>query len=255
MPNAILLLGAGFSKNWNRLIASEVTNDLMAQLQNDANLLALLHRLNFEDALAQVQSDYLHSRTAETEARLTAFQAALSGTFDRMNRGFQAQQFEFSNAVARSLGRFLTGLDAIFTLNQDLLLELHYHRRENVALWHNTRWIGAEMPGLRPLPVTDHFDRTSNKWRPQDPFQPDARMQPYYKLHGSSGWLTDDGQPLLVIGRDKPGTIAQHRSCIGPISSSKAICTATTRARWWSAMDSVTSTLTKVWSMLIKREN
>ena len=90
MPNAILLLAAGFSKNWNGLIASEVTNDLMAQLQNDANLLALLHRLNFEDALAQVQSDYLHSRTAETEARLTAFQAALSGTFDRMNRSFRS---------------------------------------------------------------------------------------------------------------------------------------------------------------------
>ena len=35
-------------------------------------------------------------------------------------------------------------------------------------------------------------------------------MQPYYKLHGSSGWITDNGQPLLVIGRDKTGIITQH---------------------------------------------
>jgi hypothetical protein len=35
-------------------------------------------------------------------------------------------------------------------------------------------------------------------------------MQPYYKLHGSSGWVTDHGQPLLVIGREKTGTIADH---------------------------------------------
>jgi len=210
MPNSILLLGAGFSKNWNGLIAREVTNDLMAQLQNDAHLLALLDQMNFEDVLARLQSDYLSSRTVEDGARLAAFQTALSGIFDRMNRSFQPRQFEFSTAVARSFGKFLTGFDAIFTLNQDLLLELHYHRRENVALWHNTRWQGAEMPGLRPLPVTDHFNRASDKWRPEEPFQSNARMQPYYKLHGSSGWLTDDGQPLLVIGRDKTGTIAQH---------------------------------------------
>jgi hypothetical protein len=209
MPSTILLLGAGFSKNWNGLVANEVTNDLMAQLQGDPHLLGLLHRMNFEDVLSRLQNDYLHSRTAECQSRLTAFQTALSGTFDRMNRSFQSRQFEFSNDVARSLGKYLTGFDAIFTLNQDLLLELHY-RNENVALWHGTRWQGWVMPGLRPLPVTDHFNRASNRWRPAEPFQSSPRTQPYYKLHGSSGWVTDDGQPLLVIGRDKTGTIAHH---------------------------------------------
>ena len=49
------------------------------------------------------------------------------------------------------------------------------------------------------------------KWRPEEPFQSNTRMQPYYKLHGSSGWqLTDGGKPLLVIGRDKTGTIAER---------------------------------------------
>jgi hypothetical protein len=213
MPNVILLLGAGFSKNWNGPLATEVTAQLMSRLQNDAYLRDLLHKRNFEDALFQLQTEFLllgRSRYAVQEERLTAFQAALSEVFDRMNKQFESRPFDFSTDVARSFGKFLTGFDAIFTLNQDLLLELHYHRRENVFLWHNTRWQGAEMPGLRALPLTNPFDRASAKWRPQEPFQPNARMQPYYKLHGSSGWLTDGGQPLLVIGRDKTGTIRQH---------------------------------------------
>jgi hypothetical protein len=213
MPNVILLLGAGFSKNWDGPLATEVTAHLMSRLQGDAYLCDLLNRMNFEDVLSQLQTEFLllgKSKYPLQETRLTEFEAALSALFDRMNKQFQSRQFEFSNDVSRSFGKFLTGFDAIFTLNQDLRLELDYFRRENVALWHNTRWQGVEMPGLRPLPHNDPFDRTSMKWRPEEPFHNNARMQPCYKLHGSSGWLTDSGQSLLVIGRDKTGTIAQH---------------------------------------------
>jgi hypothetical protein len=212
MANAILLLGAGFSKNWNGLLATEVTTHLMAHLQSDSSLFNLLNNMSFEDVLSQLQTEFLllgKSRYAVQEARLNAFQAALSDIFDRMNKLFQSRQFEFSNDVSRSFKNFLTGFDAIFTLNQDLLLELHY-RNEDAALWYGKRWQGWEMPGLRPLPVTDHLDRTTAKWRPEEPFQSSANLQPYYKLHGSSGWVTNGGQPLLVIGRDKTGTIGHH---------------------------------------------
>jgi hypothetical protein len=67
MPNSILLLGAGFSKNWDGLVSSQVTSDLMGRLQNDAHIIGLLNRMNFEDALAQLQDEYLRSRTAESE--------------------------------------------------------------------------------------------------------------------------------------------------------------------------------------------
>jgi hypothetical protein len=88
MANAIILLGAGFSKNWSGLLATEVTAHLMSHFQGDFHLFNLLHRNNFEDALAQLQGAYLHTRAAQEEARLTAFQAALSDIFDRMNRSF-----------------------------------------------------------------------------------------------------------------------------------------------------------------------
>src|ERR1700757_1672497 len=168
MPNAILLLGAGFSFNWNGRLAGEVTNDLMSHLQGDDYLLDLLHRKNFEDALSLLQTDYRASGKGEDELRLRTFQAALSRVFDDMNRSFQSRQFDFSSDVSRKVAKFLIGFDAIFTLNQDLLLELHY-RNDDVAIWHGTQWQGWEMPGLRPLPVTDHYNRASNKWRPEQP--------------------------------------------------------------------------------------
>jgi hypothetical protein len=72
MPNTILLLGAGFSYNWNGRLASEVTNDLMSHLQGDDYLLYLLHRENFEDALSMLQGDYplvpRHRHFSEGEA-------------------------------------------------------------------------------------------------------------------------------------------------------------------------------------------
>jgi hypothetical protein len=68
------------------------------------------------------------SGKTEDERRLIAFQTALFRVFGDMNRSFQSRRFDFSDDVARSFGKFLTGFDTIFTLNQDLLLELHYHR-------------------------------------------------------------------------------------------------------------------------------
>jgi SIR2-like domain len=210
MPNVILLLGAGFSKNWNGLLATEVTEDLTSRLQSDSGLCDLLNSMNFEDALSKLQTDFLllarsRSDTLQ-EARLTAFEAALSAVFDRMNKHFQSlPQFEFSNEVSSSFRKFLTGFDAIFTLNQDLLLELHYHRREDVTLWHGTRWQGGEMPGLHAS-VTNHHNRAFDKWYPEPPFTINPNLQPYFKLHGSSGWFNVQ-ERLLVVGREKTATI------------------------------------------------
>jgi len=206
--NCILLLGAGFSKNWEGRLARELTNDLMGRLQDNPYLTALLNQMNCEDALVQVQEQYLRTRSDEDERRLHLLQQAISNVFDRMNQHFEGRQFEFSNDISRHLQKLLVRFDAIFTLNQDLLLEIHY-RNSNVAIWHGTRWNGYEMPGLRALPLQDPLFRARGKWRPEVPFRSNPNMQPYYKLHGSTGWETTDGQPLLVIGRDKAGTIAR----------------------------------------------
>src|SRR4029453_5800770 len=74
--------------------------------------------------LAQVQGEII-SRNREDENRLNLLQDAITSVFDRMNNQFEGRQFEFSNDVAHSIQKFLVRFDAIFTLNQDLLLEIH----------------------------------------------------------------------------------------------------------------------------------
>ena len=37
-----------------------------------------------------------------------------------------------------------------------------------------------------------------------------ADTQPYFKLHGSSNWETEDAEPLLVIGAHKEAIINRH---------------------------------------------
>jgi len=59
MPNIILLLGAGFSKNWNGPLATEVTAHLMSRLQDEASVCDLLNKMNFEDVLSQLRAEFL----------------------------------------------------------------------------------------------------------------------------------------------------------------------------------------------------
>jgi len=210
MPNFVLLTGAGFSKNWGGLVAREITSALMSQLQNNPHLLQVLNRANFEDVLSQVQSEYLHARTAENQSRLDAMQQVLENVFSRMNAHFATVPFEFSNDIAHSIRKFLARFDAIFTLNQDLLIEVHYSNQD-VAIWYGTRWQGYELPGLRELPLEDPIaGRVRSKWVPQDEFAQTPNMQPYFKLHGSTAWTAADGSSLMVIGRNKMGLIRSN---------------------------------------------
>ena len=39
---------------------------------------------------------------------------------------------------------------------------------------------------------------------------PDPDIQPYFKLHGSTNWETQDAEPLLVIGTHKEAMIKRH---------------------------------------------
>jgi len=53
-------------------------------------------------------------------------------------------------------------------------------------------------------------DRRKRRWTPASPpFVVGARLQPYFKMHGSSNWYTNDGRNLLVMGCDKRFLIRQ----------------------------------------------
>jgi hypothetical protein len=209
--NHLLLLGAGFSRNWNAPVASEVASSLVQQVGDDAVLRGLLTRYekNYEDALAEVQGHYLSARTSpEVKARLERLQSCIETMFNRLNSTFEAMsEFEFmtdvSNNGAFSIATYLAKFAAIFTLNQDLLIELRYEDAFPVG----TRWSGMEIPGVQPVAdstILGIGDKCKRRWKPATtPFKLAGNMQPYFKLHGSSNWYTDDGESLLVMGANK----------------------------------------------------
>ncbi|MFZ1992220.1 MAG: SIR2 family protein [Alphaproteobacteria bacterium] len=216
MPNHVLLIGAGFSHNWNAPLASEVANSLLQEVGRDPYLQPLLrkHGKNFENALSEVQREFIASpNSEEARARLNTVQGAIGTMFTRLNQVFERNtDLNFSNEVQYSVRGFLTRFDALFSLNQDLLLELQY--QDHVLLCSNTRWNGLQMPGMVPIhdpSITGIGDKHRRQWKPTTPpFTVQPRLQPCFKLHGSSNWRTDDGRNLLVIGGNKDFMIREH---------------------------------------------
>jgi hypothetical protein len=218
----ILLLGAGFSRNWGGWLTSEITTNLGTRLEGDSHLTGLLQRnANFEEALADAKTEYSRSRGAEALVRLQRFQGALAASFADMNKTLAQIRFEFQEdhgPVDRrfSVREFLAGFDAIFTVNQDLFLETRYfYPAENLSLAANKKWLGGQLPGMVEFSDPSRvgpFDRLAVRRRPQPPpFTMDPRLQPYFKMHGSTNWTDETGEQLLVIGGNKPAATQTHR--------------------------------------------
>jgi SIR2-like domain len=227
--NYILLLGAGFSRNWGGWLANEAFEYLLGvrEISEHDHLKALLWKYRrtggFEAALAEIQaawSDDYHQHLADPERRfshpkdhLDRFQIALEKMFGDMNRAFQAlTEFEFQSHAELLVRRFLTRFDAIFTLNQDLLLEYHY-LNDNVQLSSNGKWNGWQIPGMQKSPhLYSGAQEAVIKWAPLpvDRFKVEGGNQPYFKLHGSSEWRAGSVRDLMIMGGNKDHAILSH---------------------------------------------
>jgi hypothetical protein len=194
-----LLIGAGFSRNWGGPLSDEVTGSLLGELHDDIALASALRRGPFEDAFAG-----FHSYGSATASQIR-FQKAVIGLFARLNKSFMTKQFEFNNEVRFSVKTFLARFDAIFSLNQDLLLEIHYMQ----SFSSFGKWNGVQLPGMTgaPPPGWAHpIDLTMWTWTPTANVTGPG-FQPLYKLHGSSNWRTESGEQLLIMGNAKTGAI------------------------------------------------
>jgi hypothetical protein len=206
-----LLLGAGFSRNWHGLLASEVFDHLIGapEVLADPYLRGVLfkHRGDgFEQALTEVQTDYLGD-SAQYGKPLEDIQTAIARVFDRMNRSYEQNPMgiEFQNDKRMLLRTFLVEFDAIFTLNQDVLLEQHYLQHVLLAS-DSRRWDGPQVPGMtrvRPEEQTLGQHWAVGRLTPSSTYEFHARFQPLIKLHGSSNWREASGGPLMIIGGEK----------------------------------------------------
>jgi len=215
-----LLIGAGFSRNWGGWLASEAFEYLLGtpEVVNDPKLRKRLWahqgKGGFEGALADLQAEF-NRDGASGRAALMAMQAAVKRMFEDMNKGLMASEdwtFGQQNR-SRQIGKFLTRFDAIFTLNQDVLLEHHYANSYFEA-GGPRQWSGSDLPGMSPIQTQEGNYTGSwarSIWIPMETleFKPGAQLQPIYKLHGSSNWTRADGDPLLIMGGAKTREIGQ----------------------------------------------
>jgi hypothetical protein len=162
-----------------------------------------------------LQEEYNRRKDERTKKPLSDLQAAIVGMFNEMNNAFDGIQFEPQNKL--EIYTFLFRFDAIFTLNQDLLLERHYLHGNIGRLPPPQKWHGWQVPGLNPPNRSPHFDPTPEPARtrmPDDPanFKEEPGMQPYYKLHGSTNWIGGNGGQarLLIMGGNKAVEINQY---------------------------------------------
>ena len=155
--NRILLLGAGFSRNWGGPLASEMFDGLLQQpeISGDSELKHILwdHKDTggFENALAQVQQNFRNnSAIPEYKRRLDAFQAAIDRVFLDMDRVFATlPSWEFTDQRERMLLAALVKFDAIFSLNQDLLFERFCFNGNVMLESQQQRWNRVIVPGVK----------------------------------------------------------------------------------------------------------
>jgi hypothetical protein len=208
----LLLTGAGFTRNWGGWIANEAFEYLLGCPEITPHITNLLWRhkeagTGFEGVLQELRDQYLQARKVEpvpvsAAKQLQTFDRLLVGMFDVMNSGFG----DFEPGKHRGLGPqptyvrdFLCRFDAIFTLNQDTLLEQKY-ASSNLIDGSNDRWIALCSPGIG-VEMLD--GKPTQTMRPLDPpFEVHEKIQPYYKLHGSSNWR-DGASSLLIMGENK----------------------------------------------------
>jgi hypothetical protein len=209
----ILLTGAGFSRNWDGWLAGEVFSHLMScKLDDETRDLLIKHRATggFENARSELQRRIKEDPTEVNKVRLHALTSEIYGMFNLMGQVFLHRPFEFQSEVAHMIAPFLNRFDAIFTVNQDTLLESYYCEG---AL---PRWSGVQLPGMKhfgpPLhTVGSIFDKIRKMTPDMSAYRIDGRLQPYFKLHGSVNWVIDDKSELLmVLGGDKTGFINDH---------------------------------------------
>src|SRR5437870_10543087 len=217
MPH-ILLTGAGFSRNWGSWLADEAFEYLLGHPRIDDGIRTVLWRFKdkggFEAALEDQRTQAVRFPSPATIDPMQRLEDAIRGMFADIDKAFaEIDDFNFGVTSHDSITGLLTRFDAIFTLNQDLLLERHYLVDTMSKLLHPRDW---QIPGMKPIaePAGTPINEVKT-WRPKaDPskFSVEKSVQPYVKLHGSSNWFDNiNGQPMLVVGANKPYAIAEHR--------------------------------------------
>ena len=215
-----LLTGAGFSRNWNGLLASEFFGRLIGKPAIASNTTLrnlILQEINFEAALHTAKT----SKFPSEDVRL--LENVILDIFIEHDQAINRTGY-FNNqdiniyGVAKFLTKFYgKNSGYLFTLNQDLLLERKFINYDTYPPYPPC----PLLPGIEPHPqwFTSIFGELDPNKLPTDYIRnidsalftpsPLEKQFNYIKLHGSFDWRDKSGDELLVIGGGKADTISK----------------------------------------------
>lgn len=213
----ILLLGAGFSKNFGVPTAQDIWYEIFNRVSEYERLSKLMDGMKYD--FEKVYYTVLEGEYTQNEK--DAIEQALKNTFEGIDKRIR----NWSNNPGTPYSMNIYGIQKhlisafavdkksfIFTLNQDLLLErLHYNGRRPCV------------PGVTVKPnwFTSIFSRPledSSYARLPDSEQINTIKESiianhdffYVKLHGSQNWLGSNGKEMVVFGQNKLDKIIQE---------------------------------------------
>ena len=145
----ILLTGAGFSRNWGGWLANEAFEHLLGSIYVDDLLRERLWAAQsigrgFEDVLADLHTALETDWSAQIEQDLRNLETAVQGMFAEMAFGYQNVVFEAAQDTPLKIRTFLQRFDAIYTLNQDSLIEEKYAGQQLYE-----RFAACTCPGIK----------------------------------------------------------------------------------------------------------
>ena len=197
--NAVLLTGAGFTKTFGGIWASEMWATILNQpeVQDSPELLKGMRDLENLD----YEKFYEDIQTRGTEQQKRDLNAAIRSAFKEMDDNIRTYKSKsLSHPCCSLICRIVQDQTPsfIFTLNQDMFFE-RYHSREKITVFpglpdHLNRFREADQNstdfGLR-LPAVIELEP-----RKAELFKKGFAQIAYVKLHGSQGWLS-----CLRVGR------------------------------------------------------
>lgn len=166
--------------------------------------------------------------------------------FQTMNSAFKTTSLEFERETWKSDldTKFLVCFDAIFSLNQDLLLEYAYRGiadglvdRSNPKTQRSWEIPGMQMRASPDVEAT--YPAEAGLWVPSGNLTVPDSGQPIFKLHGSSNWRTSGGSNVMILGGGKVEAIErfpERRNRLLPDEHSAAV---SGRANWRFSAETV----------------
>jgi hypothetical protein len=191
----VLLIGAGFSKNWGGRLANEVWADVFSSPAVQRQL-RLRHALLNERSFEAVMEDVLTGADYDAADR-RAMVGAVVRTFERMDELYKKTIISADKAINYAtlhnvLRRFQNGAGYLFSLNQDRLLEMLLENRISHQMPHVAPGAPHRIPSQRPNLLSNAYSISLNP----------------VKLHVCHTWINENGVPVMVIGKQKDAQIA-----------------------------------------------